>query len=119
MSEQQTLAKAIRAGRAVLGWSQADLARLTGLSLPTVTRLEIGSNEPRYETVRRILEIFRCSGLVVEISNSGKIQLVFEAAGSAPADRSGLQRRSNIKQSRIQTRESESPANRGLMQNEN
>jgi transcriptional regulator with XRE-family HTH domain len=37
----------IRAARGLLGWSQSELAKKAGLSLPTVKRLESGSTEPR------------------------------------------------------------------------
>jgi transcriptional regulator with XRE-family HTH domain len=36
----------IRAGRALLRWSAADLSRASGVSLPTIKRLELGQGVP-------------------------------------------------------------------------
>jgi transcriptional regulator with XRE-family HTH domain len=35
----------LRAARALLGWSQEDLAARSGVSKPTIARLELGSGE--------------------------------------------------------------------------
>jgi predicted transcriptional regulator len=43
----------IRAGRALLGWSQSELARQAGLSLPTIKRVEAGAG-PRVSAEARI-----------------------------------------------------------------
>lgn len=36
----------IRAARALLGWSQSELARRSGASLPTIKRLEASGDDP-------------------------------------------------------------------------
>jgi transcriptional regulator with XRE-family HTH domain len=51
----------IKAARAMLAWSQADLARASGVSEPTIARLEavegeIGGREGTAEKIRKALE---------------------------------------------------------------
>jgi len=50
----------LQAARVLLGWSQADLARASGLSIPTVKRAEgnsaIGASAQATATMRRALE---------------------------------------------------------------
>lgn len=51
----------IKAARALLGWSQDDLAKRSGVSLPTISRLEaeggeIGGRAETGEKLRRALE---------------------------------------------------------------
>ena len=45
-------AEQLRAGRALLGWSQTDLAQRAGLSVPTVKRLESGRGPGVSEEMR-------------------------------------------------------------------
>jgi predicted transcriptional regulator len=52
----------IKAARALLGWSQSDLAKESGVSEPTVARLEslegkLGGREITAEKIRAALEI--------------------------------------------------------------
>jgi len=54
----------VRAARALLAWSQADLAKCAGASLPTIKRLEASGDDP---------------GGTVRINQ--KIRLAVEAAG--------------------------------------
>jgi len=51
----------VKAARALLGWSQADLARRSGISEPTIARLEalkgeLGGREGTVGRIRRALE---------------------------------------------------------------
>lgn len=51
----------MRAARALLGWSQGDLAEASGVSLPTIKRLEPGDDPlsgsfQSIEAIRRALE---------------------------------------------------------------
>ena len=51
----------VKAARALLGWSQADLARLSGISEPTIARLEalkgeLGGREGTAGRIRMALE---------------------------------------------------------------
>ena len=66
----------IRAARAVLGWKQADLARLTGLAQPSIARIEKGNMIPRMSTVTKIRSVFRQHGVeVVDNSPQGGFTL--------------------------------------------
>jgi transcriptional regulator with XRE-family HTH domain len=51
----------VKAARALLGWSQADLANRSGVSEPTIARLEsaegeLGGREGTGEKIRRAIE---------------------------------------------------------------
>jgi transcriptional regulator with XRE-family HTH domain len=54
----------VRAARGLVGWSQSELARRAGLSLPTVKRVEAGSG-PRVsdEARRRIQQALEIGGV--------------------------------------------------------
>jgi transcriptional regulator with XRE-family HTH domain len=62
----------IRAARGLLGWSQSELARRAGLSLPTVKRVEAGSG-PRVsdEARRRIQQALEICGVQFIAENGG------------------------------------------------
>jgi predicted transcriptional regulator len=57
------LAAAIRAGRGALNWSQNDLAEKSGVSLPTVARLEATIGSPKLETVGKLLGAIEKAGV--------------------------------------------------------
>jgi transcriptional regulator with XRE-family HTH domain len=51
----------VKAARALLGWSQADLARRSGISEPTIARLEsaegeLGGREGTGEKIRKAIQ---------------------------------------------------------------
>ncbi len=48
----------IRAARALIGWSQGDLADRSGLSQTGIARIENGSNQPNSNTLERIVNAF-------------------------------------------------------------
>ncbi len=48
----------IRAGRALLGWSQHDLADKAGLSQTGIARIENGTNQPNSKTIQKIETAF-------------------------------------------------------------
>jgi transcriptional regulator with XRE-family HTH domain len=62
----------IKAARALLGWSQADLAEASGVSHPTVKRLEAQDGElgGRAATGERLLKALESVG--IEFTNSGE-----------------------------------------------
>jgi predicted transcriptional regulator len=60
-----------------LGWSQTELAMHAQLSLPTITRMEGASVDPRHETVHRIFATFRNAGLTVTVDDDGRVHMVF------------------------------------------
>lgn len=53
----------IRAARALLGWSQGELAERAGLSQTGIARIEAGSSQPNTSTVARILQAFATAGI--------------------------------------------------------
>jgi len=53
----------IKAARALLDWSQEDLAHASGLSIATVRKLELGHMSPRHSTTRVIRQSIEDAGL--------------------------------------------------------
>jgi transcriptional regulator with XRE-family HTH domain len=60
----------IRAARALLGWSQSDLAEQAGLSQTGIARIENGTNKPNSKTIAKILSAFDSANIEF-ISTSG------------------------------------------------
>lgn len=48
----------LRAARALLNWSRSHLAKLSGISEPTLHRFENGENEPKAKTAEQLFKIF-------------------------------------------------------------
>lgn len=61
---------AVRAARNALSWSQKDLARVAGLSLPTIARIEAGSN-PLAVTLLQIIKLFNERGIQFQWREDG------------------------------------------------
>ena len=63
----------VKAARALLGWSQSDLAAASGVSLPTVKRLEAGDGDlgGRAATVAAIRAALEAAGVVFLDQNGG------------------------------------------------
>ncbi len=60
----QTLApEQIKAARALLGWSQADLAKKSGYSLPAINNIERGIASARTDTILDIQQTFEMNGV--------------------------------------------------------
>lgn len=53
----------IRAARALIGWKQAELAAASGVSLPTIKNIELGS-DPKGSTLQKIQDALRSAGVV-------------------------------------------------------
>jgi transcriptional regulator with XRE-family HTH domain len=53
----------IRAGRALIDWSQGDLAEYAGLSQTGIARIENGTNKPNTKTIEKILAAFDAAGV--------------------------------------------------------
>lgn len=66
---------AIRAGRALLGWSQKELAQRSGVSVPALNRLERLDSEPRLETVVRLEEALYEAGVRKIVGHDGGIEM--------------------------------------------
>ena len=71
--ENMFLAAHSRAGRALLGWSQADLAKKAGLSVSTVRNFEKGRSDPYGRNLHAIEGALRAAG--VEIIDPGTASL--------------------------------------------
>ena len=72
ISDLVQFAAEIRAGRAVLGWSQTELARRTSVTQRAIYCIEQNIVQPRKETEQRIIEAFAKTGLQFEpLSNGG------------------------------------------------
>ncbi|TCO73769.1 helix-turn-helix transcriptional regulator [Chromatocurvus halotolerans] len=73
---------AVRGCRNILGMSQADLAWLSGVSKPTIARIETGKTDSvRTDTVDKLLAAFRVLGVGVQWVEGGfSIQVNEQAA---------------------------------------
>jgi ribosome-binding protein aMBF1 (putative translation factor) len=72
MSDLVQFAAEIRAGRAVLGWSQTELTRRTAVTQRAIHCIEQNVVRPRKQTEERIIEAFAKAGLQFEpLSNGG------------------------------------------------
>jgi transcriptional regulator with XRE-family HTH domain len=54
----------IKAGRALLGWRQVDLAKRSGVALLTIQNIETNAVDPRTSTMNKILQAFTRGGLI-------------------------------------------------------
>jgi transcriptional regulator with XRE-family HTH domain len=54
----------IRAGRALVGWTQIDLAKASGVSEITIKKIERGKSDPRVSTIAAIQLAFDGAGLI-------------------------------------------------------
>ncbi len=88
----------IKAGRALLGWSQADLAARSGVARATVARIEALMMLPRLDTVGKLRHAMKEGGIVFHddevgngfsISVSGKTvnELLTNARGAVLPDK--------------------------------
>ena len=73
MSILKVSIRQIKAARALLGWSQQDLAKVAGVSIPTIKRLEAvdGVLGGRGETGDRIVSSIRSAGVEFIDENGG------------------------------------------------
>jgi transcriptional regulator with XRE-family HTH domain len=91
---RQQFAAQIRAGRAVLGWSQTDLGERTGVTQRAIYRVENGATQPRQLTRLRIERAFGDAGIAFESSQSGGFTMsVRPVNGGRPSARPTLSRR--------------------------
>lgn len=54
----------IKAGRALVGWSQAELAERAGLSEASIKDIEAENTDPRRSTLRAIVQAFDDAGVI-------------------------------------------------------
>jgi DNA-binding XRE family transcriptional regulator len=85
--ERQLFAAQIRAGRAVLGWSQTDLGERTGVTQRAIYRIEDGATRPRQLTRLRIEKAFGDAGVEFKRLQTGGFTMFvrFASAGRTPA----------------------------------
>ncbi len=76
----QAFAAKIRMARAVLGWSQSELAFRIGLTQRAVHKLEQGTTEPRRATVRALEEVWHNERLAFTDLIDGGFQVSVPAA---------------------------------------
>ena len=57
------IADQIRAARGLLGWSQSELSKQTGLSTPAIGNIEIEKHKPTLETQTKIIRAFEEAGV--------------------------------------------------------
>jgi transcriptional regulator with XRE-family HTH domain len=60
-----------RAARALLNWSQQDLASKSGVGIVTVHQLEAGTNQPRRATIDVVRRAFEAAGIEFIDENGG------------------------------------------------
>jgi len=77
--ERKAFAARLRAARAILGWSQVELASRIGLTQRAVHKLEQGNTEPRRATIRIIEETWRAEGLEFEDIGDGGFRVTVRA----------------------------------------
>lgn len=73
MSILKVSIKQVKAARSLLGWSQADLAEVSGVSEPTIKRLEAGEGElgGRQDTAAKIQAALEAAGVQFIPENGG------------------------------------------------
>ena len=65
----------IRAARGMLNWSQAELAKRSGVSKQSVTRIENGTMDPRFSTMTALNEAIRSAGVEMAEDVNGTVRL--------------------------------------------
>ena len=63
----------VRASRALLNWSQDELAERAGIAKQTVLRIESGSLDARFSTVNAVVSAFRRAGVEMGEDAAGLI----------------------------------------------
>lgn len=64
-----------RAARAVLGWSQAELAKRSGMAVPSIARIETGVVNPRHDSITTIIQVIQKAGLGVTYEWDGSFTI--------------------------------------------
>jgi DNA-binding XRE family transcriptional regulator len=95
--ERYAFAAKIRLARAVLGWSQTELAVHVGLTQRTIHKLEWGETEPRRATARALEFIWREQSIEFEDIGDGGFRVSVRAPVIEPPRSSkGRQRRGAV-----------------------
>lgn len=80
-SDRHQFAAKVRAGRAILGWSQTDLARRTGLSQRSIYRLELAAVDVRRSTMVSLETVFANAGVAFEHQADGGFKVAVSGDG--------------------------------------
>jgi DNA-binding XRE family transcriptional regulator len=75
-ADRVAFAARVRAGRAVLGWSQTALAKKAAITQRAVHRIEKGAVRPRQATVLQIDRAFNEGGLKFKMGGNGGFSMV-------------------------------------------
>ena len=84
--ERHAFAAKVRLARAVLGWSQSELAFHVGLTQRAIHKLEQGETEPRQTTVRAMEFIWREQGIEFEDFSDGGFRVSIRSAVIKPPE---------------------------------
>ena len=76
--ERRAFAAKLRMARAVIGWSQSELAYHVGLTQRSIHKLEQGETEPRRATARAIEMLWREQGIVFEDMPDGGFRVTVQ-----------------------------------------
>lgn len=60
----------IRAARALLNWSQAELAKYSGLARPTIVKIETETQAPELKSLEKIISAFQTAGVEFGLDES-------------------------------------------------
>lgn len=74
--ERHEFAAKVRAARALLGWSQAELGQRVGVTQRSINRLEQASVDIRRSTAVAIETVLRHEGVTFEVIQSGGFRIV-------------------------------------------
>jgi ribosome-binding protein aMBF1 (putative translation factor) len=81
-SDRHRFAAKVRAGRAILGWSQTELGRRAGLSQRSIYRLEMAAVDIRRSTVVALETVFASAGIDFEPLAGGGFKVVVAPNGT-------------------------------------
>jgi ribosome-binding protein aMBF1 (putative translation factor) len=70
-TERLLLARKVRGGRAVLGWSQTELGNRTGLTQTSIHRIEQGKTDLKHSTFTALERLFTAEGVTFEDTEDG------------------------------------------------
>jgi predicted transcriptional regulator len=78
----------VRAGRALLDWSQQDLADQAGVKRLVVVRYENGTQTPHPRNLNRLISAFTLAGVEAIACDNGGVGVVIHQLGpTVPKDR--------------------------------
>ena len=77
----------VKAARALLGWSQKELAEHSGVSLSTLNRLERGDGDSSISSLRLIHKAFEQAGIQLVNSPDGAIGVLLSEEGLARSEK--------------------------------